>query len=310
MIHSKNADSQLIWMNGKLIPYGEATVHVLSHSLHYGDAAFEGIRCYKTTDGRAAIFRAKEHFDRFNDSIKALSLQSNYSALDLTSAAAEVVKANGFKECYIRPLAYLDDSYRGLKLPAQVIAQIAIAAWSWGKYLGEEGLQNGIRIMVSTFRRPDVASSLTWAKLTGNYLISVQARREATQNGFDEALLLDPQGFVAEGSGENIFMVKNGVIYTPPTGYILPGITRQSVIEIARHAGFTVVESPITRSQIYMAEEVFFTGTAAEVTPIREIDRQIIGTGKPGPVTRKISESFFKAIKGEDKTFEKWLTYI
>ncbi len=307
---NKNADSQFIWMDGKLVPYNEANIHILSHSLHYGGAAFEGIRAYKTADDRTAIFRGPEHFDRFLDSIKSLHYSVSYTQSDFISATAALVKANGFKECYIRPLAYLDDSFRGLKLPAKVEGHIAIATWNWGKYLGDEGLKNGIRIATSTFSRPDISTSMTWAKLSGNYLVSVQARREAVQNGFDEALLLDPSGFVAEGSGENFFLVKNNIIYTPTTGYILPGITRDSVMQIARAAGFTVVESNITRNQAYLADELFFTGTAAELTPIRELDRHTIGSGKPGPVTQKLSQIFFDVVTGKDKRFEKWLTYV
>lgn len=310
MNQSKNADSQTLWMNGKFVPYAEANIHVLSHSLHYGGAAFEGIRAYQTHDGKTAIFRAKEHFDRFLDSIHSLNYFSNYTGSDFINVSCELIKKNGFKECYVRPLAYLDDSYRGLKLPTKVESQIAIATWNWGKYLGDEGLKNGIRIATSTFRRPDISTSMTWAKLSGNYLVSVQARREAVQNGFDEALLLDPNGFVAEGSGENIFLVKNGVLYTPATGFILPGITRDSVIQIARDAGLTVKESNITRNQAYLADELFFTGTAAELTPIRELDRHPIGTGKPGPITQKLSEIFFNVVSGREKRYEKWLTYV
>lgn len=310
MNQSKNADSQIIWMDGKLVPYAEANIHVLSHSLHYGGAAFEGIRAYKTHDGKTAIFRAKEHFDRFLDSIHSLNYFSNYTGADFISASCELIKTNGFKECYVRPLAYLDDSYRGLKLPTKVESRIAIATWNWGKYLGDEGLKNGIRIATSTFRRPDISTSMTWAKLSGNYLVSVQARREAVQNGFDEALLLDPNGFVAEGSGENFFLVKDGVIHTPTTGFILPGITRDSVMTIARDAGFTVKECNITRNQAYLADELFFTGTAAEVTPIRELDRHPIGSGKPGPITQKLSEIFFRVVSGQESRYQKWLTYV
>ena len=234
MGNSRNADSKFIWMDGKLIPYSDAKVHVLSHSLHYGCGAFEGIRAYQTTDGKAAIFRAEEHFKRFFDSIHAMGYTSPYTLKDYLNATAECIKANGFLECYIRPFAYLDDSVRGLKLPDEPKVLSAIATWPWGKYMGSESEKHGIRVMVSTYRRADVSSSLPFAKLTGGYLTSVLARREASKSGFDESVLLDPLGFVAEGSGENIFIVKDGVIHTPKTGFILPGITRNSVIELAR----------------------------------------------------------------------------
>lgn len=305
-----NADSKLIWMNGTMVPYAEAQVHVLSHSLHYGTGAFEGMRAYQTTDGRTAVFRAEEHYVRFLDSIRALGLECSYSVADLMRVTPELVRANGFAECYIRPLAYIDDSIRGLKLPESPKVQVALAAWNWGKYLGADGQKNGIRVAVSSYRRADVSSSLPHAKLTGNYITSVLARREATKHGMDEALLLDPAGYVAEGSGENIFVVKNGQIATPTTGHILPGITRNSVIEIARGLGLTVVERDIARNELYLADEVFFTGTAVEVTPIREIDSYRIGSGKPGPITLKLFDYFFKILRGEVREYEKWLTYV
>jgi len=307
---SNNADSQFVWMDGKLLPYHEAMVPVLSHSLHYGCAIFEGIRCYESVRGEASIFRATEHFQRFFDSMKTLGYQSPFTAMDLLRATAETIKANQFKECYVRPLAYLDDSVRGLKIPEVPKARIAIAVWKWGKYMGDEGHKNGVRIAISTFRRPDVSSGMTWAKLSGNYLTSVLARREATNHGFDECLLLDPNGFVAEGSGENVFVVKNHVLYTPPTGFILPGITRDSVITIARDLGLSIREENITRNQLYLADEVFFSGTAVEITSIREVDSYQIGEGKPGPITRNITDLFFKTVRGENPKYSHWLTSV
>jgi branched-chain amino acid aminotransferase len=305
-----NADSKFIWMDGKLIPSEQATVHSLSHSLHYGGAVFEGIRAYETTQGKAAIFRAQEHFQRFQDSMHALGYVSHYSPLDLIKATCDVVKANELTECYIRPFAYIDDGTRGLKLPNPAKAKVAIAAWKWGKYMGDEGQTKGIRVGVSSFRRPDISSSMTWAKCSGNYLISVQARREASNHGLDEAILLDPQGFVAEGSGENLFLVKNGKLLTPSTGFILPGITRDSVMTIARDLGLSVSEEHITRNQLYLADEVFFSGTAVEVTPIREVDGRNIGEGRPGPITKKISDIFFKTVRHEIPKYAEWLTLI
>ncbi len=304
-----NVDSQFIWMNGKLQSYAAAQIHVLSHSLHYGGAAFEGMRAYATEAG-PALFRAHEHFERFFNSLRVLGYRTRFSAEDLLAATTTVIQKNGFKECYVRPIGFIDDSVRGLRLPAEPTATVCIATWDWGKYMGDDGHKNGVRVAVSTLRRPDIATSLPWAKLSGNYLVSVLARMEATRNGFDEAILLDPQGYVAEGSGENIFVVKNGVIYTPPTHHILPGITRDSVIRIARDLGRTVREENIIRNQLYLADEVFFTGTAVEVTSIREIDHRPIGDARPGPVAREISDKFFQAVRGAAPEYRKWLTQI
>jgi branched-chain amino acid aminotransferase len=309
-INRDNADSKVIWMEGKLVPYADAKVSVLSHSLHYGTAAFEGIRAYQSAKGGCALFRAEDHMKRFLESIKVLGASSMHTAFDLLRAAADVVKANDFQECYVRPLAYIDDSVRGLRLPDAPKAHIAIAAWNWGKYMGEEGQQRGVRAMTSSFRRPDISTAMSSAKLSAGYITGVLARREATRLGVEEAILLDPQGFVAEGSGENIFMVKDGVLSTPTKGYILPGITRHAILQIARDAGLTVVEEHITRNQLYVADEVFFTGTAVEVTPVREIDHHSIGDGHPGPVTRKLSEIFFKSTRGELSQYRHWLTQV
>jgi branched-chain amino acid aminotransferase len=307
---ASNADSKVIWMEGKLVPYSAASVPILSHSLHYGTAAFEGIRAYRTHDNGTAIFRAEDHMRRFLDSISILGVSSLYTTFDLLRAAADVVKANEFAHCYLRPIAYIDDSVRGLKLPENPKAHIAIAAWPLGKYMGEEGHQRGVRAMISTFRRPDISSAMSSAKLSAGYITGVLARREATRIGMDEAILLDPQGFVAEGSGENLFMVKDGVLSTPPKGYILPGITRNSVIQIARDLGLTVHEESINRNQLYLADEVFFTGTAVEVNAIREIDHHRIGEGSPGPVTRQLSDLFFQCTRGELPQYRHWLTPV
>jgi branched-chain amino acid aminotransferase len=300
----------MIWMDGKLCEYSQAHVHVLSHSLHYGSAAFEGVRAYKSAKGETAIFRAREHFDRLMDSAKIFDFKINYSVDDLIAATKVCIKANKYSECYIRPLIYLDDSIRGLKLPDDPKAHVAIACWDWGKYLGDEGIKNGIRVMISSLRRADVASSMPFAKVAGNYITSILARREATKSKFDEAILLDPQGFIGEGTGENIFMYSGGKLVTPPTRFILPGITRDAVIKIARDHGIDVEERPITRNEIYLADEVFFTGTAAEVTPVREIDHYTIGEGRPGPVTKKLFDLFFKCVQGELPRYSEWLTKV
>ncbi len=304
------ADSKFIWMDGELKPFHEANVHVLSHSLHYGSAAFEGIRAYKTVDGKTAIYRAKEHMERFEESMSVFGGTCAYSADQLVAATVQVIKANAFDECYIRPIAYIGPDTRGLKLPPSPHMHVAIAVWKWGKYLGADALTKGIRCNVSSFRRPDVASSLPWAKLSGNYLNSIMARREATLAGVDEAILLDSHGYVAEGSGENIFVVLNGELLTPPAHAILPGITRDAVFQLARIAGLTVQERQLTRNQLYAADEIFFTGTAAEVTPISTIDGRKIGKGEPGPISKKLAGLFEKSTRGELPELRGWLTYV
>ncbi len=308
MAETHIADSQFLWMDGQFVPYADAKIHVLSHSLHYGSAVFEGLRAYATPKG-PAIFRPQEHFERFLDSIRVMGYSIPYSAQDLTRISHELIIRNGFKACYIRPVAYIDDSVRGLKLPKVPQVHTAIAVWSWGKYMGDEGHLRGVKVKTSTFRRADVSSSLPLAKISGAYVTSVLARREATLEGFDEAILLDPHGFVAEGSGENVFMVKKGEIITPAVGYLLPGITRDCVIEIAKHLGLSLRQENITRNQLYVADEVFFTGTAVEITPVKEIDHHLIGKESPGPITQKIKETFFKCTLGQQDNFKSWVSF-
>ena len=310
MQKKSNADSKLIWIDGELVPYAEANIHILSHTLHYGTGAFEGIRAYQTTRGATAIFRAAEHFERFVDSIRVLGGETNYTISDYTAAACRTIRANDLRECYVRPLAFLDDSYRGLRLPDKPKFHTAIAVWPWGKYMGDDGQDKGIRVMISTLRRLDVSSTMPFAKLTGAYIGGVLARREATKNGLDEAILLDPNGYVAEGSGENLFMVKKGVIYTPPQGHILPGVTRDSVLSIAKHLGIETRETPLIRNQLYTADELFFSGTAVEVTPIVEVDHYRIADGRPGPIAKQVMSAFFQCVRGENPKFKHWLTEI
>ena len=305
-----HADSKVIWMDGELIPFASANVHVLSHSLHYGSAAFEGIRAYETADGRTAIYRAAEHMDRFQRSVRIFGGSIPYTTAELTAATATLIRENGFKSCYIRPIAYIGHETRGLKLPKEPHIHVAIATWNWGKYLGDAAMEKGIKTCIASFRRPDVSSSLPWAKLSGSYLNSIMARREATLGGYDEALLLDQQGYLAEGSGENIFIVEKGNLVTPTTGAILMGITRDAIFTLAKSHGLTVVEQQITRNRLYEAEEVFFTGTAAEITPVTSIDGRAIGTGVPGPVTLRLAKSFEQSTRGELSDFNSWLTYV
>ncbi len=300
-------ETKKIWMNGKLVDWGDAKIHVLTHTLHYGSGVFEGIRCYKAAKG-PAVFRLREHMQRLHASGKIYFMEIPYSVGELCKATKELIKANGLEECYIRPIAFRGYGEMGLN-PLKCPIDVVIATWPWGTYLGEEGLKNGIRAKISSFQRisPNVLPPA--AKNTGQYANSILAKVEALACGYDEAILLDYRGFVSEGPGENIFVVKNGVIYTPPEhASILKGITRDSVITIAKDLGYSVVEADILRTSLYAADEVFFTGTAAELTPIREIDSYKIG--KPGPITKKIQETFFNATKGKEKRYEAWLEYV
>jgi branched-chain amino acid aminotransferase len=296
-----------IWMNGELVEWDRAKVHVLTHALHYGSGVFEGIRCYSTQRG-SAVFRHREHMQRLHRSAKLYFMEIPYTVEQLMSAARELVKANELKECYIRPIAFRGYGEMGLN-PLNAPVEVAIAAWPWGAYLGEEGLRNGIRVKISSFQRiaPNILPPV--AKCTGQYANSILAKLESLKAGYDEALLLDYRGFISEGPGENIFMVRDGVIYTPPEhASILPGITRDSVITLARDMGYQVVEKDITRAELLLADEVFFTGTAAELTPIREIDGYEIG--KPGEVTRKLQKKFFDVTRGKDERYLHWLDFI
>ncbi len=299
-----------IWMDGVLTPYGQSQIHVLSHSLHYGSAAFEGIRAYKTSSGKPAIFRARDHVERLFRSMAILGGSVPYSVDQVIAAIGDVIKANHLDECYIRPIAYFGPEVKGLKLPLASSMKLAIAVWPWGKYLGDGSANKGIRVKIASFRRPEVGSSLPWAKLSGNYLNSIMARREATLAQVDEAILLDQQGFVAEGSGENIFVVANKKILTPFACNVLQGITRESVIEIASKLGYSVSEALISRNQLYDADEVFFTGTAAEITPIGEVDGRLIRGGVVGPITKEILKVFEGAIRGTSDEWEEWLSYV
>ncbi|MBI5683159.1 MAG: branched-chain amino acid transaminase [Deltaproteobacteria bacterium] len=298
-----------IWMDGKLVNWDDANVHILTHSLHYGMAVFEGIRCYKCDDGRSAIFRLKEHTNRLFDSAHIAQMEMPFSRDDINNATIELLKANDLKECYIRPIAYLSYGSMGI-FPKENPVKVSIAAWHWGAYLGDDGIKKGIRVKVSSFIRFHVNNMMTKAKITGNYVNSIMAKREVVAMGYDEALLLDTDGYVSEGSGENIFIVKNGILKTTSLTSVLNGITRNSVMQIARDNGITVVEGRFTRDELYTADEAFFTGTAAEITPIREVDNRQIGEGKPGQITKTIHKIFFDAVKGRDKKYQGWLTYL
>jgi branched-chain amino acid aminotransferase len=298
--------SEKIWMNGTLVPFDEAKVHVLAPGLHYGLGVFEGIRCYNTPLG-PAVFRLREHMERFEDSALAFGLLAMpYSVDEMVSAVKETVRTNGFKSCYIRPLLFMEGGPLSLNLDAHTPG-VSISAWEWASLLGDEGVQNGVRLMVSSFTRLHPNVNLTKAKVSGNYVNSVMAKTIAVRLGFDEAVMLDPSGLVAECTGENLFLVRKGKIYTPSTAAILEGITRDSLITLAQDAGYEVVEGPISRDQIYIADEVFVCGTAAEVVPVTEVDFRKIGNGKIGPVTSVLQKAFNTVIRGEGRRAAEWL---
>ena len=297
-----------IWLDGKLIDWDDANVHILTHTLHYGLAAFEGIRCYKTEKG-SAVFRHAEHVRRLLQSAHIARMEVPYSQAELISAIKETIKANALPECYIRPLIFLGDGPMGLN-PMNSPVRTSIITWAWGAYLGEEALAAGVRLRVSSFARHHINSTMTRAKISGYYVNSILAKREALEDGYDEALLLDTAGYVAECSGENIFVVRDGKIKTPSPGSILPGITRASIMQIAADLGYPVQESPITRDDLYIADEIFLCGTAAEVTPVREIDRRQIGSGTRGEITHKIQSKFFEIVGGKDERYSDWLDYL
>ena len=297
-----------IWYDGKLVPWRSATTHVLTHSLHYGLAVFEGVRAYKTVDG-TAIYRLKEHTDRLFNSAHIYLMKIPYTREKLMQAQIDVVRANRHESCYIRPIAFYGSEKMGVS-PIGAQVHVAIAAWPWGAYLGPDALEKGIRVKTSSYARHHINVTMARAKMSGTYPNSVLATLEATMHGYDEGLLLDVDGFVAEGAGENLFIVKDGVIFEPELTSALTGITRASVIDLAAGLGLRFVSRRITRDDVYIADEAFFTGTAAEVTPIRELDGRTIGSGKAGPVTRKLQQAFFDVVTGRDRKRKHWLTPV
>jgi branched-chain amino acid aminotransferase len=297
-----------IWYDGKLVPWRDANTHVLTHSLHYGLAVFEGVRAYKTAIG-TAIFRLKEHTERLFNSAHIYMMKIPYSREEIMEAQKEVVRANKLEECYIRPIAFYGSEKIGVS-PKGASVHVAIAAWPWGAYLGAEAIEKGIRVKTSSYARHHVNVSMCRAKYSGTYANSILANLEATEHGYDEGLLLDVDGFVAEGSGENLFMVKNGCLYEPELTSALIGITRESVISLAGEMGLKVSARRITRDDLYIADEAFFTGTAAEVTPIREVDGRMIGEGKRGAITTRIQKAFFDAVTGKAENRREWLSPV
>jgi branched-chain amino acid aminotransferase len=300
---------ETVWLDGRFVDWSDATVHILTHTLHYGLGVFEGIRCYKTADDRSAIFRLTDHVRRLFDSAHINLIDVPYSPQEIEGAIVETLRRNHLAEGYIRPLVFIGDGEMGLNPGANPI-RTAVITWAWGKYLGDEGLERGIRAKVSTFSRHHVNTKMTKGKTCGDYVNSILAKREALLDGYDEAIMLDVHGLVSEASGENIFVVSDRVLCTPPLHTVLGGITRSTVIEIARDKGIPVEERPITRDELYVADEVFLTGTAAEVTPIREVDRRRIGEGGRGPITLTLQAAFFDVVTGREPKYERWLAYL
>jgi branched-chain amino acid aminotransferase len=298
--------ADLIWMNGEFVPWDEAKVHVLTHGLHYGTGVFEGIRCYDSEAG-PAVFRHQDHLDRLVRSAELYYMPVPYDREQLRQATLELIGRNGLRECYIRPLVFRGYGTMGL-FPLDAEVDVAIAVWEWGAYLGEEGKRDGIRAKVSSWRRISPDSLIPHAKASGQYLNSVLAKIESHKAGYDEAILLDDHGHVCEGSGENIYVVQDGLIATPPqTASILDGITRKAVLQIARDLGVEVVERDLARSELYLADEVFFSGTAAELVPVREVDDHAVGTGRPGEVTRAVQQAYEDALRGRTERYREWL---
>ncbi|MCL0030326.1 branched-chain amino acid transaminase [Thermodesulfovibrionales bacterium] len=300
--------TEKIWMDGKFVNWDDANIHILTHTLHYGLGVFEGIRCYNTPKG-PAIFRLDDHIKRLFESAHIFFLEIPFSKEEVKEAVVAAVKTNKLSECYIRPIVYIGYGNIGLH-PKGNPVNLAIAVWPWGAYLGEEGIEKGIRVKTSSFIRNHVNSNMSRGKVCGYYVNSQLAKREAISCGYDEAMLLDTEGYVSEGSAENMFIVRNGVLKTTPLTSIIEGITRDSIISIAGDSGIEAKEERFTRDEVYISEEAFFTGTAAEVVPIREVDNRTIGDGKQGEITRRLQSIFFDAVKGKDSRYESWLTYI
>lgn len=299
-----------IWMDGKMVDWRDAKIHVLTHTLHYGMGVFEGVRAYETHDGRTAIFRLNDHTKRLLNSAKIFQLEVPYSIEDLEQAQKQVVKDNNLKSAYLRPLIWVGSEKLGIAATGNTV-HTSVSAWHWGAYLGEEGLSKGIRVKTSSYTHHHPNVTMCKAKAVSNYPVSIMSNQEVVKNGYDEAILMDPQGFVCQGSGENLFLVNNGELHTPDlSGGALDGITRRTIIEFAQDLGIKVHERRITRDEFYLADEAFFTGTAAEVTPIREYDDRKIGKGSRGEVTEQLQSLFFDVVKGKNDKYAHWLSYV
>lgn len=303
-------ESEKIWMDGELVDFGDAKIHILSHTLHYGLGAFEGIRAYEQADGRTAIFRLSDHIKRLLETCHIATMDCPYDQEVLEQACVETVRVNGFKDCYLRPVVFLGHGEMGLSALSNRV-RVSIITWPWGAYLGDEGLENGIRAKIASFNRHHVNASMVKGKINGQYVNSILAKREVMKAGYQEAIMLDTEGYISEASGENIFLVKDGMIFTTPLGSsILGGITRHTLLELARERGMVVKEQRFTRDFMYVADEIFMTGTAAEVTPVREIDDRTIGAGIPGAVTKELQAAYFASVKGREGARPEWLTYV
>ncbi|HEY4058499.1 MAG TPA: branched-chain amino acid transaminase [Kofleriaceae bacterium] len=299
-----------IWLNGNLVPWKDATVHLIAHVMHYGYGAFEGIRSYKTTDGRSAVFKLDAHIRRLFDSMKILDVPMTRTHDELVKATLDTIRANKLDESYLRPMAYVGEGALGFGAMTNP-TNVAVLMWEWGAYLGAEGLANGIRCKISSFPRHHVGIGMVKAKVIGQYVNAILAKREVTKLGFDEAILLDVDGYVTEASGQNLFIARDNVVKTAPlSSSILPGITRDVVIQLCKEAGYSVLEERFTRDEMYVADEVFLTGTASEVAPVREVDQRPIGTGKAGPIAKKLQEMYTACVRGDSAKHREWLTYV
>ncbi|MBW2715967.1 MAG: branched-chain amino acid transaminase [Deltaproteobacteria bacterium] len=309
MSETPSITGEKIWLDGKFVDWADANVHILTHTLHYGLGVFEGIRCYPTADGRSAVFRLGDHIRRLFDSARINLMEIPFAQKEIEEASLETLRQNHLEDGYIRPIAFIGEGSMGLN-PGSNAIRVAVIAWPWGKYLGEEGMERGIRAKISTFSRHYLNAKMTKGKTCGDYVNSILAKREALLDGYDEAIMLDVQGLVSEASGENVFVVRDGVLQTPPLYSVLDGITRATVCELARRRDIRVEERLITRDDLYVADEIFLTGTAAEVTPIREVDHRVIGSGNRGPVTKMLQDAYFDVVAGRDPDFEHHLAYI
>ncbi len=309
MSETPSITGEKIWLDGRFVDWSDAKVHILTHTLHYGLGVFEGIRCYQTADGRSAVFRLGDHIRRLFDSARINLMEIPFGRKEIEESSLETLRRNHLEEGYIRPIAFIGEGAMGLN-PSSNPIRVAVIAWPWGKYLGEEGMENGIRAKISTFSRHHVNAKMTKGKTCGDYVNSILAKREALLDGYDEAIMLDVHGLVSEASGENVFVVRDGVLQTPPLHSVLDGITRATVCELARRRDIPVEERQITRDDLYVADEIFLTGTAAEVTPIREVDHRAIGNGSRGPLTKLLQEAYFDVVAGRDPGFEHYLAYL
>jgi branched-chain amino acid aminotransferase len=309
MSATPSVTGEKIWLDGQFVDWADAKIHILTHTLHYGLGVFEGIRCYRTADGRSAVFRLADHIRRLFDSARINLMEIPFGRKEIEAVSLETLRRNRLEEGYVRPIAFIGEGAMGLN-PGSNRVRVAVIAWPWGKYLGEEGMERGIRAKISSFSRHHVNAKMTKGKTCGDYVNSILAKREALLDGYDEAIMLDVQGLVSEATGENVFVVRDGVLHTPPLHSVLDGITRATICELARRRDIRVEERQITRDDLYVADEIFLTGTAAEVTPIREVDHRTIGSGSRGPITKALQDAYFDVVAGRNAKFEHYLAYL